>query len=52
MIKIRFKNGWLSGFCTEEFGPIGEGYLKELLDRLTEDFLKKEFIEAQLIYDT
>lgn len=50
MIKIRFKNGWLSGFYTEEFCPIGEGYLKELLDRLTEDFLKKD--EAQLIYDT
>lgn len=51
MIKVRFKNGWLSGFSTEEFCPIGEGYLKELLDRLTEDFFKKEFIEAQLIYD-
>ena len=44
MIKIRFKNGWLSGFCTEEFCPIGEGCLKELLSRLTEAFLIKIFL--------
>ena len=49
MIKIRFKNGWLSGFYTEEFCPIGEGCLKELLGRLTEAL--KIFIEAQLIYN-